>query len=195
MARILGTISSGFVESTGSYESIASGTGDGTGITFSNIPQTYQHLQLRLQLLSQNTGTFDWYGIRFNGDGGTNSYYGHGIYGRSQNSGQTPVADAPNPPGNTNAIIPGFNSTTSTNSNYIASSIIDILDYRNTNKIKVVRHLGGLAKNSSSDDQQAVVFSTALWNSTSAITSIQIFGYLSAMRTGSYYSLYGIKAV
>ena len=49
----------------GSYESIASTNGSVGGATFTSIPQTYTHLQLRIITKSQGAAP-DFYNWRFN---------------------------------------------------------------------------------------------------------------------------------
>ena len=64
-----------------SYESIASATGTGSSgtITFSSIPGTYQHLQIRINSRNDSTDGATTT-MRFNGDTGSN-YARHYLYG------------------------------------------------------------------------------------------------------------------
>ena len=175
---------SGHLSSPG-YDSIATNTVATTAasITLSSIPSTYTHLQLRVQVKSTSSGT-DWFYIRFNGVDTSSNYYGHWLYG----NGSSALTSAPNPPGNTSAIVLGDTPGTAA-TNVFSSFVIDILNYTSTNKTKVLRSLGGYDANGTG----MVALSSGLALSTSAITSITIGGYNGAMNTNSSFALYGIK--
>ncbi len=84
-STILGIIASsgGAAASTSSYESIASATGTGSSgvITFSSIPATYKHLQIRGIAKDTYAGTFELpTRVRFNSDTG-NNYTQHNLQG------------------------------------------------------------------------------------------------------------------
>ena len=87
---IAGMLGSGVAASTNSYESIATvtvGAGGSSSVTFSSIPSTFKHLQVRgLVQLANGSGELDF---RFNGDTGSNYSY-HRIYG----NGASVVAEA-----------------------------------------------------------------------------------------------------
>jgi hypothetical protein len=149
-------------------------------ITFSSIPQTYTHLQFRL-ITRTNRGTAeDGFRITINGDTNTSNYRSHVLYG----DGSSVVAQAITGVGwagyyPTNASLPIF-----------GAGIMDFLDYSNTNKAKTMRHLGGYDANGSGYS----VFSSSLWTSTSAITSIVFtFDSASSFTQYSQLALYGIK--
>ena len=147
-----------------SYESIATinvGGGGAADVTFSSIPSTYTHLQIRG--IAQETRAT--YGIsdgnmQFNGDTASN-YSRHNIQG----TGSAVVAN-----GDANVsfvtLADGMWGTSTGGS--FGVSIVDILDYANTNKTKVVRTLSGDDLNGSG----YLALSSNLLNSTSAITSI-----------------------
>ena len=63
--RLLGTIGSSVQKASTAYESIAtvSGNGSATSLTFSSIPSTYQHLQIRC---FGNDGNGNGSKLRFN---------------------------------------------------------------------------------------------------------------------------------
>ena len=80
--RILGTISSSLQKESPAFESIASasGTGSSATITFSSIPSTYQHLQIRCLLKSTGTSVALSGGdLTFNGN--TTNYLCHTLSG------------------------------------------------------------------------------------------------------------------
>ena len=65
-----------------SFESIATATGTGSNstLTFSSIPQTYKHLQIRVMSRGNAATDQDNLLIRFNGDTGSN-YNSHYVFG------------------------------------------------------------------------------------------------------------------
>jgi len=169
---------------TGDYESIATvlvGSAGASSVTFSNIPQTYKHLQIRM-LIGSNTSTSDSTDMRFNGDAGSNYTY-HQLYGTGSSVGSE--ASTPR-----TAAVVGIPAISNTNTNIFATGVVDILDYANTNKYKTQRTLGGWETNSNG---QALLTSTS-WLSFSAISQIQIYardGH--GFRQHSRFALYGIR--
>jgi len=161
---------------TGSMFPISSVTLTSTAstVTFSSIPQTYTHLQLRVlnAQISATHGARLW----FNGDTTNTNYWVHALQGNGSS------ASASN--GNANSAL-YYSGTTS---GYLAS-VIDILDYTNTNKKKVLRSLEGYDLNGSG----IVTMVSQLWNNTAAVTSLQFSDNGSAFQIGGSYALYGIK--
>jgi hypothetical protein len=170
-------MSGGFVPIVvGDYESIATvsvGSGGSSTITFSSIPATFKHLQIR-GLSSNATGTQNR-SIRINTDTGAN-YAWHQLTGDGANAGaasQASVAFA----------YVGYEQGTT-----VGATIIDILDYANTNKNKVVRAFGASDANGSG----LVHLRSGLWINTAAITQIQLYGSNNFAQY-SHFALYGIK--
>ncbi len=172
-----GLFSSGVAASTTSYESIATATGTGSSgtITFSSIPSTYKHLQLRV---FANVSSIDYSHIRFNGDTGTN-YFAHDLFGNGTSAGAQAFTSQDNVVGT---------YTPQTASTYSAA-VFDILDYQNTNKNKTVRFLSGYDANGSG----YVFFGSGAWNNTAAITSLTYYMASGNFSTGSSFALYGIQ--
>jgi hypothetical protein len=186
---ILGTIaSSKLTAAAGDFESIAStvvGAGGASEITFSGIPATYQHLQLRYFAPSTQSTSTSWSLYVGNGGISTSGYTYHDIYAYGN-----PVQGATTRP-NESLIelhfIPGGISTP-------VAGIVDILDYANTNKNKSIRALSGHVDTSSGNGSQNWVTGGA-WLNNSAITHIR-FQYGTGSNTMPQYtraSLYGIK--
>jgi hypothetical protein len=165
----------------GDFESIAtvSGTGSNSSVTFSGISTDFQHLQIRWISKSTNTGSFNW--LTFNSDTAAN-YANHYLYG----DGSSAIAGADI---NQSRINLYGSSVTSSQANTFAIHVIDILDYRNTNKFKTVRALGGQDSNGSG----VAFLSSGLWRSTSAITSITVTANADNFNANSRFYLYGIK--
>ena len=173
------TLASGFPASN--FYSIATqtvGAGGAATVTFSSIPQTYSHLQIRGFVLS---GAADNLDMNFNGDSTGANYVRHWLWGIGSGS--------PSATGNTNMGTAQFGfSGGSTTTPW--GGVTDILDYTNTSKNKVVRSLGGFDLNSSGRIQ----FQSALWISTNAISSIVIKNDGgSNFSQYTTFALYGVK--
>jgi hypothetical protein len=189
---MLNTISgllSGGVAGT-DYESISTVTlgSAQSSITFSSIPSTYTHLQIRAIARSSIAGTnADNIALRINGDTG-NNYTTHAL--RGSNSLATASAFT--------SLGYGYLPSTSPSSGNLASTfcgvVLDLLDYTNTNKTKVLRTLSGFDENQASGNAGApnIQFSSVLWNSTSAVTSIEFTNSGNFVQYSSF-ALYGIK--
>jgi len=195
MAPILGIWASGTTPSKqNSYESIATttvGAGGVSSITFSSIPSTYTHLQVRC-FTQTNRGTYniDSFGMALNGVGGT-SYTTH--YMQSQNQGNGTVVAGSNV--GTGSFNPICDTTTSTGAGGFGAAIIDILDYTNTNKNRTIRALSGADANGLLASYTTTVqLSSGLFSNTSAISQIVLFPtYSSLFNQYSSFALYGIK--
>jgi hypothetical protein len=167
-----------------SYESIAtvSLTGSQSTISFSSIPSTFKHLQIRAIAKAAPTANDASYDLRMalNSDTTAGNYKSHNLYadGSSVGVGVNGV----------NRQIGG--SAGSGNSNIFTANVYDILDYANTNKNKTVRCLFGTDFNGSG----LMLFASMLWMNTSAITSISI-DFNTGQSFGQYtsFALYGIK--
>jgi hypothetical protein len=180
-----GLFSTGVAASTTSYESIASvsvGLLGASTIDFTSIPSTYKHLQLRLSLRGSPTGSFISPPVQFNGD--TASNYGqHYLVGSG-----TAASSGANTPSSA-FFYPDCAGSTAA-ANCFAATVLDILDYANTNKYKTGRALTGLDLNGSGD----VELISAAWRSTAAVTSIKITAPSSGtFLQYSHAALYGIK--
>jgi hypothetical protein len=187
VSPILGIIASGnqsqFI-AVGAYDSIATttvGSGGSSSITFSSIPSTYTHLQIRSLMRGTNaSSTVETY-IAYNGTS-TNYYRGHQIYGQ----GTAAIAD-PDPATTNNYFM--FSTAASATASIFTASVTDILDYANTNKNKTIRSLGGFDANGSG----YILLRSGLWMNTSAITSITITAASGNFAEHSSFALYGIK--
>ena len=146
-----------------------------TPITFTSIPQTFTHLQIRAYAQSSSGNA----AIRFNGDAGNNYAY-HYING----SGAALTSAGTATTGN--GYLSLFMGSTSSN---FGGVIADIFDYTNTNKNKTMKVIGGADLNGSGN----VFFSSTLWQSTSAITSLSLIPDTSGtFSIGTRIDLYGI---
>lgn len=164
-----------------SFESIATvtvGAGGSAGpITFSSIPSTYTHLQLRY--ITRDASGLNSLQFRFNSDTATN-------YARHKLEGDGATASAAAATSATYMGSADFPTTAST----FGVGIIDILDYKDTNKYKTVRLLAGYDANGSG----IIDLRSNLWMSTSAINRIDfISGNATNFAQYSSFALYGIK--
>ena len=195
MSPILDSIGSvkgfgwGKILSSTSFESIATvtvGSGGAASAEFTSIPATYSHLQVRLLARDTRNASGDNFSIQFNSDTTAANYVSyHWILG----DGSTITAGAL-AAGVQGQIVIGEVSTAQTSASIFSAGVFDILDYANTNKYKTVRNLNGLDKNGSG----ALTYSSGLWLSTNAITSIKIFGNNGNWAQYSHFALYGIKS-
>ena len=186
---ILGSFSSGVAPVTSSYESIATvtvGSGGSSSISFTSIPATYTHLQIRAIARTTVTSDTDFMALQFNGDTGSN-YVHHSLFGNGSTAGagvDRPVSFA----------IAQRLATNQNGSSIFGAVVMDILDYTNTNKYTTTRNIGGYDANGSGQ----IFLESNLWQNTSAINSITI----TPSNPGSFaftqysqFALYGIKGV
>jgi hypothetical protein len=73
------------------------------------------------------------------------------------------------------------------------SGVVDILDYKNTNKNKTIRSIGGYDINGSGSGYAYTSFYSGNWRSTSAVTSITFTMVAGDYAQYSSFALYGIK--
>lgn len=166
------------------FESIASATGTGSSgtISFSSIPGTYKHLQLRINARCNSGAITDCY-IRFNSDTGSN-YAKHWMFGLD--SGGPYVSTAANTTPFSIGYVQGYDTYPTT------GAVIDIHDYANTAINKTTRYLVGTPEQQTTS-QGAIVIGSGLWMNTNAITSIDIVLASSSFSSSSTFALYGIK--
>lgn len=181
---ILGILASSGAVAGGSYESIATvtvGSGGSSTITFSSIPSTYKHLQIRA-IQRATAGSFQNIKIVVNGDTGANYAY-HILEGDGSNA--TSGADS----SIATALISQEPGSTQ-NASVYGVFVMDLLDYANTNKYKTIRNLSGVDNNGTGKMQ----LWSGLWQSSSAINSI-VFSSASSNNFAQYsqFALYGIK--
>jgi hypothetical protein len=185
---IVGMLSGGAAPTD--YESISTvtvGAGGAASISFTSIPSTYTHLQIRY-ISPLNCVDAEYY-MTFNGVTGT-SYDTHGMSGNG--SSITAFNSI-----NSAKINFGYDKNMTLNANYLKSGIMDILDYANTNKNKTTRVLNGVDANGSG----VMCFESGLFRNTAAISSISItqFGFngssyaFTNFAQYSSFALYGIK--
>jgi hypothetical protein len=199
MTPILGILASGISGNLWApgkdFDSIATTTLSTTAssITFSSIPATYKHLQIRL-FGQTNRATYggDNFYMRVGAstvDSGSN-YAWHMVYGDGTGTG----AGAGSSATYINVLNGGCLGTTAGGS--FGGVVVDLLDYANTSKYKTTRALGGTDDNGASAGGfgRAVGLNSGLWQSTSAIGIISLYP-MNGTNFNAYTSaaLYGIK--
>jgi len=170
----------------GDYESIATvtvGAGGTASVSFTSIPSTFAHLQIRALSRSDRASTAgDGMIVRFNSDSGSNYAY---HYLQGDGASATAGADT----SQTSMIIPRSGSANQT-AGIFGVTVLDLLDYTNTNKYKTIRTLGGNDANGSG----IVALFSGLWQNTNAVTSITIDQQNgSNFQEYSHFALYGLR--
>jgi len=175
-----------------SYEAIAtlSGNGSSDTITFTSIPSTYKHLQIRgVNVVNYGSTDYGNGGLRFNSDTGGN-YTNHSI--RGYWDGSTGNKQGINYTLGTITYGMIFNCFLNQNQDSVFPTVIDILNYKDTNNRKVARAYGGSTY--STQGARAIIQGASMfWDSTSAITSISLFASNGNWNAKTKFTLYGIK--
>jgi hypothetical protein len=170
------------VFNTSDYESISTvtvGSGGSSSISFSSISSSYKHLQIRGVV--RDAGGNGEYKIELNGDTTTTNYYGHVFYA----DGSSVYTSG----GNNNSVAPiPYSGLTSS---VFGATVMDILDYANTNKYKTLRTLNGYDTNSATD---FIGLYSKFWKNTAAVNAItlRVVGGTNFAQYTSF-ALYGIK--
>lgn len=188
MLGIMASSTSG-ANAFGDYQSISTvtvGSGGSATITFSSIPATYKHLQLRMLTRNNDaSGGLNFMRAKINSDATSGNYRGHYLYGSGSSASAGDVAGA------ATGLPCGYSAGNTNTASAFAVTVLDILDYANVSKNKTTRALTGADFN---DTSGGLTFVSGLYMSTNAISSIEI---VSSVGTGfiqySSFALYGIK--
>jgi len=161
-----------------SIQTVTVGSGGQATISFTSIPATYTHLQIRTFTNTLRTSNPSGSAmLQYNSDTTATNYYTHSLYG----NGATVSAFG----ANENDGVWWLGDTTTN-----VVSVIDILDYANTNKYKTTRILTGYDKNGSG----YVGLTSLLWKNTGAISTITFAnGGSGNYNQYTTCALYGIK--
>jgi hypothetical protein len=187
MSGVLASLIGSYSAASGAYDSIAAGVGNGsaTAITFSSIPSTYTHLQVRLIVRGTRSFSSEQLYIRLNGDSGNNYTY-HYFQGDGTGAGTGYST------GTTVYLVNQFPAANE-NANIYSASVIDVLDYTDTNKNTTMRGASGYDNNGNTAVTNSTVWnSSGLWMNTAAVTSLTVLSN-GAFTTGTSVALYGIK--
>jgi hypothetical protein len=180
----LGIFASANQSASTSFESISTVTVSSSlsSVSFTSIPSTYSHLQIRL--IARGSSSDSYFSLTFNSDTATN-YSWHQLYGDGSSAGASGGSSA------SSIVSAQFTNATSN----FGAGVIDILDYTSTNKAKTIRTLSGFDANGSGK----VLFRSGAWykNTSSvydAITSITLTPVSGTVESNSHFALYGIKS-
>jgi hypothetical protein len=151
-----------------------------SSLTFSSIPSSYKHLQIRGIGRSSVAGDTGGFGMQLNADAGSN-YTFHAITG--DGSSVASLAQT----ARTNAAV-GLMTASGSTTDSFGVLILDILDYTNTNKNKTLRSLTGKQSTGS-----LLRLASGAWLNTSAVSSITFLDTVGgSFVAGTRFSLYGI---
>jgi hypothetical protein len=169
------------------FDSIATatvGAGGTPSITFSSIPSTYTHLQIRGIARIAASQKRDSLKLTFNSDTGAN--YARHSFWWSGSAASTFSETSTN-----YVIVTEFAAATATASIF-GTAITDVLDYTNTNKYTTVRSLGAVDLAAAETLYNGL--NSGVWMNTAAITSITLTPFSgSNLVEYSSFALYGIK--
>lgn len=158
------------------------GSGGAAAITFSNIPQTYKHLQLRgICRATAGGAAFGGVQLTFNGDTTSGNYTFHRLIGDGSS------ASAYGQSGIDFIMRQALSGLTA---GIFAANVVDILDYGNVYKFKTTRTVNGGDNNSTVG---VVGLFSQLWMNTAAITSMSLTSSSGNFAENTRFSLYGIK--
>lgn len=136
-------------------------SGSTNGFNFTNIPQTFTHLQVRGFLRDTFTSSVNQsLSFQFNGDNAAN-YAVHRMGGDGSGTYSQGFATQ-------GSMFQGAIPTAIETANVFGIIITDILDYRNTSKNKTIRSISGYDANGTG----TAMMSSGAWLNTAAITSI-----------------------
>ena len=192
---LLGIIASSKLSAAGDFESIATAavTSNTTFVEFTSIPQTYTHLQIRyIARTNRNQYTSDVMAMQLNGD--TSALYNH-----HQFDGTGSIVESGSSASGQTSSRVARPAASGAPENTFSAGIIDILDYKNTNKNHVIRSFCGVDVNGDYGGNGAGIISlfSALHRSTTAISSIKLFVIVTESQfsfiPNSHFALYGIK--
>ena len=167
-----------------SFVSIATssvGSGGASSISFTPIPSTYKHLQVRGIMRDTRATNPDSLLLTFNSDSGTNYSY-HYLNGDGSITDSVGAASA-------NYIFLSRFAGANQTANAFGGIVIDILEYANANNYKTTRSIGGYDANGVG----AVKLDSGNWRNTAAITSLTLTPANTSFVQYSSFALYGIK--
>jgi hypothetical protein len=170
------------------FQSIATvsvGSGGTSTVSFTSIPSTFVHLQIRF-IVRENTGsvsnTSDNFRIRYNGDTGSNYSLQRIFQNENNNNAGDFYANQ------TDVVASGL-AGASTTASVFSGGIIDIYNYANTNMYKSMKSKMG----SVNATNGGIFYTGGVWRNTNAITSIELRPDTGDLAQYSHVALYGIR--
>lgn len=172
----------------GYFESIATvvvGSSGAANVEFTSIAADWTHLQVRALVRTDRSDYQDTVATQFNGDTGSN-YSFHYVVGNGSAASANAGASQSYAWG---GLIAGGSNAAST----FGTFVMDVLDYRNSNKNKTIRTLSGTNNNDAGNGRMLLMSSA--WYNTNAITSIKLYpAFGTNFSQYSHFALYGIRS-
>ena len=163
-------------------------TGGEVSLSFTSIPSTYKHLQIRgISRDTASGGNPFTQKLQFNSDTAAN-YSSHYI---STDIGYSPSVTAFSNTSVTYNLLNRSSASADATSGVFGGAIIDILDYSSTSKAKTIRAFLGVDSNNTINN--FITLESGAWYSTSAINRIDILCGFSGFAAGTTFALYGFK--
>lgn len=160
------------------------GSGGVASVTFSDIPQMYQHLHIRYSIRATSNSVLELFQVRFNANATEANYWRHVIY----SNGVTITSSQFNTWMN-------YHYITAANAiaNNFSAGYINIPEYRSSKKKNIFSINGMNNAGIGPDDgsKSSFCISSGTWNQTPAITSVTLN---IGTAENSVISLYGVKA-
>jgi len=167
------------------FDSIQTITTSGsTQITFTNIPQTYKHLQLRFIVRTNYSVMDSMYLYNFNGDTGNTNSSHYQLYGSGAAlSGGIQY-------GSYSSFI-GYCPGSTALANTFGVGVVEILDYSNPLKLKTIRAVTGWEDNTSGANSlvSALPIDKPALN---PVTTLSV-AFNGTIQAGSHFALYGMR--
>lgn len=158
---------------------------DQASISFGSIPSTYRHLLIVLYgRLTESVGDQYVY-LRFNSDSGSNYDFQHGVFVGSTTSIAANYAQ-------TRIRVGDWTGATSSSANMAGGGLILIPMYAGSTFEKTLHAFGGMVS-STSGANATVAGWTGHWRNAAAVTQIDFTPNANNFKTGSIFSLYGLK--
>ena len=168
----------------GAYDALATVTVGSTAlsaITFTGIPSTYTHLQIRGLILPSASGQ-TLYSRTGSGTIDTGANYSvHSVYGQGSSAGYSQATSQ-------STMVP-YGQAVGSSTSAPTAIIIDYVDYSSTTKTKVIKSIAGNDLNGSGE---IGLYSNA-WYSTNPITTINFYMGAANFAQYSSFSLYGVR--
>ena len=160
------------------YEPIATTTlsSSAASITFTSISSAYTDLRLIVNCISVGNSTGF---VRCNGDSGTN-------YSLTHLNGNGSTVSSGRNTSSSNGL--GIQTSVATNTNPVLWTV-DLFSYASTSSYKTALTTASNDQNGSGSVQRTV----AMWQNTSAVTSLEVRSSIDDFNTGTTATLYGIK--
>lgn len=170
-------------------ERVVVGSGGASSITFSNIPQTYQHLELRIVGRGDLAANRVVVLVRPNNDSGSN-YSSHYLLGTGASTLASGAVSQTSP------IYCSVIPCSQYNSNNFGITLLKIFDYSSTAKNKTILSVIGADNNATGAtdvDKGFIQVASGLWMNTSAISSLVLVPGANFIENTTA-SLYGVVA-